>query len=105
MQILLANAKIMFDKAGRQPLTTPRFQSLADKLAMEMASMDIDELARQLDCSRKLAAENRMRYLDFFTATKMPAILAYNGQAYKHLRASQLDEQALGFAQQHLWIT
>lgn len=105
MQILLANAKIMFDKADRQPLTTPRFQSLADKLAMEMASMDIDELARQLDCSRKLAAENRMRYLDFFTAPKMPAILAYNGQAYKHLRASQLDEQALDFAQQHLWIT
>ena len=105
MQILLANAKIMFDKAGMNPLTTPRFQSLADKLAMEMASMDIDELARQLDCSRKLAAENWMRYLDFFTATKMPAILAYNGQAYKHLRASQLDADALHFAQQHLLVT
>ena len=54
MQILLANAKIMFEKAGRSPLSTPLFQSVADELAAEMARMDVEELARQLDCSRKL---------------------------------------------------
>lgn len=58
MQILLANAKIMFDKADRKPLSTPLFQSVADELAAEMARMDVGELARQLDCSLKLAAEN-----------------------------------------------
>ena len=35
----------------------------------------------------------------------MPAILAYNGQAYKHLRASSLSEDSLEYAQKHLWIT
>lgn len=35
----------------------------------------------------------------------MPAILAYNGQAYKHLRARTLSEEALAYAQGHLWIT
>ncbi len=88
-----------------QPLSTPRFQSVADGLAVEMAAMDIDELARQLDCSRKLAAENWQRYQHFFIAEKCPAILAYNGQAYKHLRARTLDEETLCFAQRHLWIT
>lgn len=105
MQILLANAKIMFEKSEVKPLTVPKFQSVANELAMEMASCDIDTLARELDCSRKLAAENWRRYQDFFTAEKLPAIMAYNGQAYKHLKAKTLSDEALRFGQEHLWIT
>ena len=105
MQILLANAKIMYEKAEKQPLSTPLFQSVADTLAAEMARMDVEELARQLDCSTKIAAENWKRYHNFAAAEKMPAILAYNGQAYKHLRADSLSDKSLEYAQRHLWIT
>lgn len=84
MQILLANAKIMNDKAKRPPLTTPRFQQMAEKMAEEMASMNVEELSRLLGCSTKIAAENWQRYYNFATAEKMPALLAYNGQAYRH---------------------
>ena len=105
MQILLANAKIMYDRADKAALSIPQFQSTANELATEMAMMDIDELARQLDCSRKLAAENWKRYQNFHCASTMPAILAYNGQAYKPLKASTLSDDALLFGQKHLWIT
>lgn len=105
MQILLANAKIMFDKADKQAMSEPLFQSVANALATEMAQMDIDELARQLDCSKTLAAENWKRYQNFPLANTMPAILAYNGQAYKHLKARSLSDDALKFSQNHLWIT
>lgn len=105
MQILLANAKIMYDKSEVKPLTEPRFQSVANELAVEMASLDIDILAKELDCSRALAAENWRRYQDFFVAEKLPAIMAYNGQAYKHLKAKTLGDEALRFGQEHLWIT
>ena len=105
MQILLANAKIMFDKSEVKPLTIPRFQSVANELAMEMASCDIDTLAKELDCSRALAAENWCRYQNFFTAEQLPAVMAYNGQAYKHLKAKTLNEDAHLFGQEHLWIT
>lgn len=105
MQILLANAKIMNVKAASSPWTQPLFQNVANALAMEMAACDVDTLARELDCSRKLAAENWQRYQNFFTAPALPALLAYNGQAYKHLKASTLSAEALAFAQQHLWIT
>ena len=105
MQILLANAKIMFEKADRKPLSVPLFQAVADELAAEMAHMSVSELARQLDCSQKLAAENWQRYQNFQRAGKMPALLAFNGQAYKHLRANTLGDEALAFAQEHLWIT
>lgn len=105
MQILLANAKIMFGKTDRKPLSTPLFQTTADMLAAEMAKMNMEDLARQLDCSKKIATENWIRYQNFVVAEKMPALLAYNGQAYKHLRAATLSEEALEYAQKHLWIT
>ena len=105
MQILLANAKIMHDRTERLPWTEPQFQSIANRIALDMASMDIDKLESELDCSRPLAAENWQRYQHFFTAKNMPAIMAYNGQAYKHLKAHALDDADLKFAQDHLWIT
>ena len=81
MQILLANAKIMFEKADRKPISVPLFQSVANDLAKEMAMMNVEELAKQLDCSSKIAMTNWKRYHDFMATEKMPAILAYNGQA------------------------
>ena len=105
MQILIANAKIMHDRTERLPWTEPQFQSIANRIALDMAGMDIDKLESELDCSRPLAAENWQRYQNFFTAKKMPAIMAYNGQAYKHLKAHTLDDADLKFAQDHLWIT
>lgn len=104
MQILLANAKIMCH-SDVEPWTEPRFQSVADTLAEEMAEYDIDALSKELDCSRKLAMENWRRYRNFSTARKCAAIFSYNGQAYKHLKAKSLSGEALTFGQQHLWIT
>lgn len=105
MQILLANAKIMFEKSDVKPASVPTFQREANGLAMEMAALNVEELAEQLGCSRKLAVENWRRYQDFFCAESMPAIMAFNGQAYKHLKANNLSAEAVDFAQRHLWIT
>ena len=105
MQILLANAKIMYDKAERKPISTPLFQSVANSLAAEMARMDVADLAQQLGCSHNIATDNWKRYRDFAIADKLPAILAYNGQAYKHLQANTLSDATLLYAQKHLWIT
>lgn len=44
----------MFDKADRKPISVPLFQSVANVLAEEMARMNVEELARQLDCSSKI---------------------------------------------------
>lgn len=105
MQILLANAKIMYEKTEKAPRSTPLFQSVTNVLAEEMARMDVEDLGKQLDCNKKIAAENWKRYQNFGFAEKLPAIMAYNGQAYKHLKAHTLSEEALSYAQKHLWIT
>lgn len=78
MQILLANAKIMYDKSIIKPQTIPHFQPIANELAKEMSRLDIDTLSKELDCSRALALGTYKRYQDFFHAEKMPAIMAYN---------------------------
>lgn len=113
MQILLADAKIMLpdDKAvasatwRKSDMTTPRHQTVATCLALDMAAFDVGELSSLLSCSRSIAAETWRRYRHFVSAETLPALFAYNGQAYKHLKASSLAVGALRYAQAHLFIT
>jgi cytoplasmic iron level regulating protein YaaA (DUF328/UPF0246 family) len=107
MQILLANAKMMHSpsEVKAEPLSEPLFQSVANVLAQEMSRMEVDELALQLGCNRKIAAENWLRYNNFMASHRVPALIAYDGQAYKHLRAETLSDEAIGFLQKHLWVT
>lgn len=105
MQILLANAKLMHSDTTQSPWTSPQFATEAEHIALRMAACDIDALGEMLGCSRTLAAENWRRFQHFPDARRMPALFAYNGQAYKYLRAETLSAEALRFGQQHLWIT
>lgn len=105
MQILLANAKIMNESSEAKAQSVPMFQAVADVLAAEMARADAETMAQMLGCSCALALENCERYRSWGIAEKMPAIMAYNGQAYKHLKAASLSPEALEFGNRHLWIT
>ena len=109
MQIILASAKIMNDKLKSVPdisLSTPRFQNEADAFARDMAQYSAETIAEMLGCSQQIAAQNRLRFMQFFDEKpKLPAILAYHGQAYKHLKAETLNVDALNYSQGKLWIT
>ncbi len=110
MQIILASAKIMNDKLRSMPevrLSTPRFEHEALSFAKDMAQYRAETLAEMLGCSQQIATQNRLRFMNFFdTATvRLPAILAYHGQAYKHLKAETLTADDLNYAQNRLWIT
>ena len=109
MQILLACAKIMHEALPSKGLAlhTPRFQQEAEAFAHDLAQYDSSSLQEILKCNRPIAQQNKLRYLHFFDVDNppLPAILAYHGQAYKHLKAEQLSEETLHYADQHLWIT
>ena len=109
MQIILASAKIMNDKLKSVPgvsLSLPRFKNEAQAFAKDMAQYSTETIAEMLGCSQQIAVQNRMRYLRFFEdAPKLPAILAYHGQAYKHLKAETLNVDDLTYSQGKLWIT
>ena len=109
MQIILASAKIMNDKLKSVPdvsLSTPRFQNEAESFARDMAQYSAETIADMLGCSQQIAEQNRLRFMQFFDEKpKLPAILAYHGQAYKHLKAETLNVDALNYSQGKLWIT
>ena len=109
MQIILASAKIMNDKLKSIPdigLSTPRFQNEAQTFARNTAQYPTETIAEMLGCSLQIAAQNRLRYMQFFEdKPKLPAILAYHGQAYKHLKAETLTADNLNYSQGKLWIT
>ena len=109
MQIILASAKIMHDKLKSVPdisLSTPRFLNEADAFARDMAQYSAETIAEILGCSQQIAAQNRLRFMQFFDEKpKLPAILSYHGQAYKHLMAETLNVDDLNYSQEKLWIT
>lgn len=109
MQILLSCAKTIQlpDKVVKVPFTsTPLFEQEAKHFAMELSNWNVSDFERELQCSEKIAKENKSRYLRFFDhSTGMPAILAYNGQAYKIMDAKTFSDADFRFAQAHLWMT
>lgn len=109
MQILLASAKLMRDgcrSAGIVP-SVPRFQGIADMFAADMGRKTADELSVLFGCSLGIGLTSRDRFSVFGTdeAEVMPAIFAYNGQAYKHLKAESMLHEDLLWADEHLWIS
>ena len=99
----------MNDKLKSTPdvsLSTPHFQSEAEAFARDMAQYSAETIAEMLGCSQQIAVQNRLRFMQFFDEKlKLPAVLAYHGQAYKHLKAETLNVDDLKYAQEKLWIT
>ncbi len=82
-------------------LSLPRFQNEAGAFARDMAQYSVETIADMLGCSQQIAAQNRLRYMRFFEdAPKLPAILAYHGQAYKHLKAETLNVDDLNYSRE-----
>lgn len=109
MQILLASAKIMrdgFRSTGLVP-STPRFQDEALMMAEELSRMSPDTLSELFGCSIDIADLNRQRFSVFGSdeAEIIPAVFAYFGQAYKHLKADTMSNEDILWANGHLWIS
>lgn len=109
MQILLASAKTMNSAAPavwKGSTTAPLFGKEAQRLAHDMGKYEADELADILSCSQAIAAQNKVRFRQFSErGNGIPALYAYHGQAYKHLKAETFSDEDVHFAQQHLWIS
>ena len=118
MQIILASAKLMNVSMKRgqgelvrsaervKQMSLPLFQNEAEAFARDMAQYSTETIAEMLRCSHEIAAQNRLRYMSFFeNKPKLPAILSYQGQAYKHLKAETLTVDDLIYSQGKIWIT
>lgn len=109
MQIILASAKIMREASRKTglPYSEPRFADIAKAIAGELSRKTVEQLSELFGCSPEIGELNRSRYAIFGSdeAEIIPAIFAYFGQAYKHLRADDLSNDDLLWANSHLMIS
>lgn len=84
----------------------PRFLEEARGHALELARLPAEELGRLLRVNPKLAAENYWRYQDFLSPepSGLPALLAYTGIVFKHLRPDDFTDEDFRYAQSHLLV-
>jgi cytoplasmic iron level regulating protein YaaA (DUF328/UPF0246 family) len=87
-------------------MTTPRFQSDADRLAQTARMLTEVDLADLMDLSPALARLNVERFQRFEQDRHdlRPAALAFAGDTYQGLEAASLDPDDLRFAQDRLCI-
>ena len=110
MLIFISCAKTMTAKTKvvtTIPTSTPTFKKEAEQHVLELSSLSAEEIGKLLHINPKLAAENVLRYHDFFSETNLalPAILSYTGMVFKRINASDFSNEDLEYAQHHLLIT
>ncbi len=108
MLILISSAKTMVTNSQiKAPTYTfPRFQKEAEEIIMNMIQYTSEELSQILKINPKLAAENYLRFQDFFSTTHTPlqSILSYNGIVFKNINPKDFTPEDFEFAQKHLRI-
>lgn len=79
---------------GVPEITVPYFQAEAVQNALDMGQFSAADLERLLRINSKIAAENYLRYQDFFSEANsaMPAICAYTGAVFKRIVPKDFSE-------------
>lgn len=109
MMLFISCAKTMTARSRvKVPfVSVPHFEAEARDNAMDMAQFTAEDLGRLLHINSKLAAENCLRYRDFFSPdnASLPALLAYTGIVFKRINPQDFTEEDFRYAQDHLFIT
>lgn len=110
MLLLLSPAKKLdYDTPVRTTLhSQPLFVEQAAELISVLREKSAEEVASLMKLSDSLAELNVARYAEwrpeFDTQNARQAILAFNGDVYEGLRAPELSDQALKWAQDHVVV-
>lgn len=108
MLILISSAKTMAATSRiKAPIgTTPQFLKEAKEIMLNMAQYSSEELAKMLRINSKLAAENYLRFQNYFSTENqsLQAILGYTGIVFKNIHPKDFTPEDYDFAQEHLRI-
>jgi cytoplasmic iron level regulating protein YaaA (DUF328/UPF0246 family) len=110
MIVLLSPSKTLdFDKNSNEvPFTQPQFMTETKQLVSIMKKKKVDDLRSLMDVSEKIATLNVQRYREFDPEFSLEnskqAVLAFKGDVYTGLQASDWNLEDLNFAQNHIRI-
>ncbi len=96
------------NRAPTRKFTTPEFLDDAGELIAQLRSFAPQDLAKLMHISSDLAQLNYDRYAawnaPFTRRNAKQAMFAFNGDAYRALKAAEFSERDLSWAQKHLRI-
>ena len=110
MLTLLSPAKSLnFDfEANGLPVTSPRFEADAAELLTTCRKLSVAQLRKLMGISQSLAELNHERFremkIPFTAGNSKPAVLAFQGDAYRGLDAASLNKRDLKWSQRRLRI-
>ena len=110
MLVFLSPAKTMEAVNDRLPekTTTPVHLKQAQELMSQLKTLSVEEVAKIMKVSPKLARENYNRYQQWSAAAERsmvtPALLAYRGEVFNGLSADTLSDEDLLWSQHHVRI-
>lgn len=84
--------------------TRPAFHAEAERLAHVAQGLSVPELQKLMSISETLAKLNAERFDKFGEMDQKPAALVFAGDTYQGLEAATLDDDEMGYAQDHLRI-
>ena len=106
MHIILSPAKQMKNEFEiLEPTAVPVFLHKTEELLKWMQSQTHEYLQKMWKCNSKIAEQNfeRLKYMDL-RSHLTPAILAYEGIAYKYMAPSVFENGQFDYVQEHLRI-
>ena len=106
MKIIISPAKKMnTDHDGFTKSSKPYFFKEANKLFNYLKSLSIEELKKIWKCNDSIAAQNYDRLqINSMEQNTTPAIFSYDGIQYKYMSPDTMDENALNYIQENLFI-
>ena len=89
------------------PATAPAFLDEARRMALSLAQLSPEEWADQLHVNPQIAARTSLRFKSFSDepGNELPALLAYTGMVFRHIRPQDFGREDWDYAQSHLLIS
>lgn len=89
------------------PATVPAFLDEARRMALSLGQLSPEEWADQLHVNPQIAARTSLRFKSFNDepGNELPALLAYTGMVFRHIRPQDFGREDWEYAQSHLLIS
>ena len=106
MKIILSSAKQMnMDLDSLEPLGLPVFMEQSEEILAWLREQTYEELKKLWKCNDKIAEQNFERIKHMNPRNQLtPAILAYDGIAFKYMAPAVFEYEQLDYVQEHLCI-
>lgn len=84
--------------------TSPIFESLSQKLVLDLQRLNVEQIKNIMAISPKLAKLNYERFCDFNQSAARQAIFAFDGDVYREIDKTKFQESDFIYLQNHVRI-